>query len=228
MRRFLSFLAAAGNYGVVSVAITAVLLTISIIEHTRDKNVVAYWLLFIAALVFCVGAYIAWSEENKKLEAEKAKHDAPKFTLNIETIVTAYWEQSNITSVCFAAYLTNRGAPSHAGGWHVRYQSHSIDVTVKYNTLPHERVELPIGGRKLVLKRNDLLPARSLPSVERGQTKHGRVLFEIPGDRRQEIYSGQAVMWVGFFDNASRLCQALFQSTSPIEDLKTYPDEEFV
>lgn len=229
MRRFLAFLAAAGIYGVASVILAAILLVISIYEHARDKNVVSYVFVVIAALVFCVGAFVAWSEENKKYEAEKAKHDEPNFGLRIESILTNYNAQTNVTTVCFAAAITNRGAPSHASGWHIRYQSRSIDVTVKYVTPPQERTELPpLGGRKLVLKRADLLPARSLPTVERGQTKHGRILFEIPGDRRQEIYSGNAAIWLGCLDNAERLCQSLFKSTPEIPDLQVYPDEEVI
>jgi hypothetical protein len=228
MRRFLAFLAAAGVYGVASVILAAILLVISIYEHARDKNVVSYVFVVIAALVFCVGAFVAWLEENKKYEAEKAKHDEPNFGLQIESIITHYNPQSNITTACFAAAITNRGAPSHASGWHMRYQSHSIDVTVKFVSLPQERIELPIGETKLILKRLDLLPARTLASIERGQTKHGRILFEVPGDRRQEIYSGNAVAWVGCFDNANRLCQSLFKSTPEIKDLLVYPDEDVV
>lgn len=228
MGRFLGFLAAAGFYGVASVVIATILLVISIYEHAHDKNVASYVFVVIAAMVFCIGAFIAWLEENKKYEAEKARHDEPNFGLRIESIITHYNPQINITTTCFAAAITNRGAPSHASGWHVRYQSRSVDVTVKYVSLPQESVELPIGGRKLVLKRPDLLPARCLPTIERGQTKHGRVLFEVPGDRRQEIYSGNAVMWVGCFDNADRLCQSQFKSTPEISDLQAYPDEEVV
>jgi hypothetical protein len=85
-----------------------------------------------------------------------------------------------------------------------------------------------IGGKQLVLKRLDLLPARSLPAVERDETKYGRILFEVPGDRRQEIYSGNAVAWLGCYDNAGRLCQTMFKATPEILELKTYPDEEVV
>ena len=208
------------------VLIAAILFGISIYEHANNKNVGFYVFVCTAALAFCVGAYIAWSKENRKYEEEKKKHDEPNFGLRIETIITHWDAERNITTTCFAATITNRGAPSHAGGWHVRYQSHSIDVTVKFVSPPQERMEMPIGDRTLVLKRLDMLPARTLPSIERGQAKHGRILFEIPGDRRQEIYSGSAVMWIGCFDNAERLCQAPFKSTPEIQNLEAYPDEE--
>jgi hypothetical protein len=227
MRRFLGFIAAAGIYGVASVVIATLLFAISIYEHTRDKNVVSYVFVATAALVFCIGAFIAWLKENTKYEAEKAKHDEPNFVLRVESILTFYDPQSNITTVCFAANIINRGAASHASGWHIRYQSHSIDVSVKYVSLAQERVELPaMRGRKLILKRPDLLPARCLPAIERGHSKHGRILFEVPGDRRQEIYSGNAAIWLGCFDNAERLSQSVFKSTPEVPDLQAYPDEE--
>jgi hypothetical protein len=213
----------------VSVILAAILLGVSIYEHARDKNVVAYIFVVIAALVFCVGAFIAWSEENKKYLAEKAKHDAPNFQLNIESILTSYNPQLNLTNACFAAGLVNRGAASHAQGWHIRYQSHQMDISVGFITPPQERMELAaIGNRSLVLKRQDLLPARTLETIERGHLRHGRILFELPGDRRQEIYSGNAIMWIGCYDNANRLCQALFKSTPQIEGLKVFADEEIV
>ncbi|HXT86279.1 MAG TPA: hypothetical protein VN745_04575 [Verrucomicrobiae bacterium] len=227
MGKFLGFLAAAGAYGVASVVIAFILFFISVYEHAHNQNVAAYVLILVGASIFCIGAFIAWSAENNKYEVEKAKHDAPNFDLIIESILTLYNPTQNMTVIVFAAMLTNRGAPSHAIGWRVRYQSNSIDITVKYVSLPQEKVNFgAIGGRTLVLKRQDLLPARCLPMIERGETKHGRVVFEIQGDRRQEIYSGNAVMRVMFDDNAHRLCEGLFKATGEVNDLQAYPDEE--
>jgi hypothetical protein len=110
------------------------------------KNVVSYVFVVVAALVFCIGAFIAWLEENKKYDAEKAKHDEPNLGLQIESILTFYNPPTNLTTVCFAADVTNRGAPSRAAGWHMRYQSHSIDVTVKFVSLSQERLEFPTIG----------------------------------------------------------------------------------
>lgn len=229
MRKFLRFVVAAGTWGLLSMIAALALFTIAVVEHIRDKNVTSYVLLVFAALVFCFGSFLAWLEEHKKYEMEKNKHDNPNLVLNVESILTSYRQQDNVTTLCFACGLTNLGSPSNAGGWTLRYQSHSIDLTVKFMSLPDDKVPFPVaGGRNLVLKRLELLPARTLSAIERGHTKHGRLLYEIPGDRRDEVHSGAAMMWVGCVDNTGRICQSPFK-TGPERsrpDLLTFPDEE--
>jgi hypothetical protein len=80
---FLKFLKAAGYIGWGSVGFAIVLLAISIVEHLIDKNVNAYWLVFIGALAFAFGAYRAWASEHEAFENELAKNAKP--SLKIET-----------------------------------------------------------------------------------------------------------------------------------------------
>lgn len=229
MRRFMLFVKAAGTLGLLSVVAALSLFLVSVYEHIQEKNVTSYIFLACAALMFCVGSFLAWLEEHRKYEAEKSRHENPNFYLNIETVLTAYDDKQNLTTLCFAASLLNLGSVSNASGWCLRYQSPSVDMTVKFISLPQDTMPFPVvGGRNLILKRLELLPARTLSSLERGHTKHGRVLFELPGDRRDEIYSGAAQMWIGCLDNTGRLCQAAFK-TGPdhkVSALTTYPDEE--
>jgi hypothetical protein len=225
------FIVTAGTWGLLSMLASVALLAISIVEHVREKNVTSYVLLFFAALAFGVGAFIAWHEENKKYEAERTKHDNPNFQLTIASILTMYDPNRNITTACFAAMLVNSGSPSVAIGWTARYQSPSIDMTLGFmNPSSDELLWEPLQGQKLRLRRMDMLPARTLIPIERGHSRHGRVLFEFSGDRRAEVYSGAAQIWVGCSDVTGRLCQQLF-TTSPgyiQPELRVFPDETIV
>jgi hypothetical protein len=71
--RPIEFLASAGPLGISSVGLATVLFVISIMEHTQDKNVPATIFFVLGGLVFCYGAYLAWSHERDRyLELEKS------------------------------------------------------------------------------------------------------------------------------------------------------------
>jgi len=231
MRQFIRFVVTAGTWGMLSMVAAVALFVISIVEHVREKNVTSYVLCALAAAISFVGGFLAWREENKKYEVEKAQHDSPNFKLDLISILTNYDPNSNVTTACFAAMLVNRGSPSVAVGWTARYQSQSIDMTVGYVSPPGDSLEWgPIEGQKLVMRRLDMLPARTMLAIERGHSRHGRVLFEFPGDRRAEIFSGGAQILVGCYDVTQRLCQQTFKTgpefMHPI--LRTFPDETIV
>jgi hypothetical protein len=226
---FLLFVAAAGKWGIALMTGGIASYLVALFEHTKGQSLPALVWAFVGIALFMVGAYLAWNDEHQKYQTEKAKHDNPNFILDVEAILTAHNQVLNITTLCFAATLINRGSPSHAGGWIVRYQSPTVDITVKYVSLTEEKALFPVvGGHNLILKRSDLLPARTLAAIERGHTRQGRLLFELPGDRRDEIHSGAAQMWVACFDNTGRICECLFKTgiAQKISVLRTYPDEE--
>ena len=102
-----------------------------------------------------------------------------------------------------------------------------MDTVVAFVSLPNERATFPVaGGSNLVLKRAEMLPARTLNAIERGHTKHGRLLFEIGGSRINEISSGAARMWIGCYDVKEKLYEAIFQAGMAHEAVRPYPDEE--
>jgi hypothetical protein len=182
-----------------------------------------YW--SVAILGLGVANYLAWEDENDKYEAERAKHDNPNFNLALGHTLTSYNPTTNITSVCISGFLLNSGAESIASNWTARYQSPTVDVTVAAVHLYDQELEWPaLGGDILVLRRNEMLPAKTLIAIPRGHSRQGRILFEIPGDRRHEVQNGVGQLWVGCCDFTGRLCQAVFKGY-PVERLKTFPDE---
>lgn len=91
--RPLKFLKAAGTLGITSVALAVVLFAVSIVEHVRDKNVPAYVFIYLAAICFAVGAYMAWSAEADKLDEERAKNQKP--LLKVE-LIAAFFDVSKV------------------------------------------------------------------------------------------------------------------------------------
>jgi len=66
MTTFGRFIKAAGLLGGGSVVLAILLFLITIIEHIRDHNVEVFYLVLLAAVFFCFGAYQAWHDENRK------------------------------------------------------------------------------------------------------------------------------------------------------------------
>jgi len=52
---------------------TLIFVGASILEHLWDKNLASYVFLFLAAAVFCWGAYAAWDDADKKIKELKEK-----------------------------------------------------------------------------------------------------------------------------------------------------------
>lgn len=73
MHRFRKFLDAAGERGWPSMIGTSVFVLLSILEHVWNHNVASYVFVVLAAILFCWGAYAAWSDADKQVEELKEK-----------------------------------------------------------------------------------------------------------------------------------------------------------
>src|SRR5713226_3717965 len=91
--RLKQFVTASVKLGGGSVILAILLFSISIVEHIRNQNVAAYSLVFIAALFFCVGTYLAWSEERDQYEREVATNAKPDLQLEL---LAAFWDPTRI------------------------------------------------------------------------------------------------------------------------------------
>jgi hypothetical protein len=60
------FFVAAGRLGGGSVVFALCLFVVSIYEHIADHDIPAYWLEGLGLLALCFGAFIAWSQENRR------------------------------------------------------------------------------------------------------------------------------------------------------------------
>lgn len=227
--RFFLFLASAGKWGISLMTGGLFSWGFAAYEHFSGKSIPGFWWGALGLALFMVGAYLAWNDEHNKFAAEKDKNEKPNFVLRVESVITYYNAKLNGTTICFGADLTNYGSPSQASGWVLNYRSPTIEAAVKHLSLHEERVVFPVaGGHNLVLKRAEMLPARALNAIERGHTKHGRIIFELAGDRRNEIQSGAALMGIGCCDIYGKFYPALFKAgpETVCEQLNTYPDEE--
>lgn len=225
--RFFRFLTTAGWIGGGSVMLSMILLAITIWEHLHDKNVAAFVLGILVVVFFCFGAYIAWSKESEKYLNEKQKHEQPDFKLTLYDVLTSYNPTMDLTTICMSGVLTNRGAPSVATGWRARYQSPQIDTSIGHSNLPTEEYDWTLSdGNIVVLKRRELLPAKTLKVISKGESAHGRIIFEFQGDRRHELNNGTAQIWLGCYDFTGRLTQEVFKGGNPIPYGYFFPDEE--
>jgi hypothetical protein len=224
--RVIEFIKTAGWLGGGSVMLAIILLGITIWEHIRSQNVATIVYGVLVMIFFSFGCYIAWSKERDKFELEAVKHELPDFKLTLGPVLTSYNPNMDITTICMSVVLLNRGAPSIASGWKARYQSPQIDITIGYFLLPSEEFDWPLSnGQYLVLKRRELIAAKTLTAIEKGHCAYGRILFEFQGDRRAELANGIGRIWLGCYDYTERLTQEIFQGYST-PDLNFFADEE--
>jgi hypothetical protein len=224
--RFFEFIRTAGLLGGGSVLLSIILFGITIWEHAKSENIASAVLGALVIVFFCVGAFIAWLQERKKYEAEALKHEQPNLKLTLHDVLTNYEANRDITTVLMSAVLVNSGVATIAQGWIAKFQSPQIDITIGYRNLPTEEFNWPLSnGNTLILKRGEMLTARTMQAIERGHLVHGRIVFEFQGDRRTELADGSGVIWLGCYDFTERLTQAMFQGRL-IPDLNFFPDED--
>ena len=77
---------AAGKYGLSSMTFALVPLVIGVYEHSREKNLSGFVFSVAALILIMWGCYLAWNEEHKKLQLEKARNARPEFRVNISSI----------------------------------------------------------------------------------------------------------------------------------------------
>jgi hypothetical protein len=207
---FVEFLETAGKIGVGSVFLALLLFLIGIYEHLIGHNVPASWLMMLAVLSFGYGSFLAWRNERAKFVAEQQKHEQPNFNLRLGQVLTLYSANTNMTLMCLSGTLINSGSPSVGTVWTARYQSPTLDTTIGYINLLDAEWYWPLSnGRNLVLRRNRMLPAQTMTAIDKGHGCSGRILFEFQGDRRAELASGVAQIWLGCYDCTGRLCQSV-------------------
>jgi hypothetical protein len=76
------FIRTAGRLGGGSLVVSIPLFLIGVVEHLKDHNVTASWMIAVAALLVCFGSYKAWSVIYDRLEAETAKNSKPDFQMD--------------------------------------------------------------------------------------------------------------------------------------------------
>jgi hypothetical protein len=228
-KRFIAFFSAAGKWGISLMTGGLISWMCAAYEHVAGRSIPSFWWAVLGFVLFMLGAFLAWNDEHSKFIAEKERNERPNFLLQVENLIPFYNQNVNITVLCFSADITNYGSPSQARGWLLKYQSPTIEQTVQNKSLHQERVVFPVaGGVNLVLKRPDMLPARTLNAIEKGHTKHGRIIFELAGDKKREVESGAAKMWLICNDIFGNPYQAYFEAgpKTACEELTPYPDEE--
>lgn len=199
MANFLKFLKAAGYIGGSSVVLAIVLFAVSIWEHFADKNVNAYWLVFIGVLAFTFGAYRAWASEHEIYESEVAKNSRPSLRIEMPGVffdistppvqklvvllhVYAYLRVTNLTpteTTIKDGYLTMT-----VGG--VRYKATGDDIVVQGKNLEHisdfraggETITSDIFGKHLLTPFKRLMSVvNSTSPLKRGIPQEGFFVF---------------------------------------------------
>ncbi len=198
--RLFKFIKASGALGATSVGFCIVSFVISIVEHVRDKNVPAYVFALLAPVFFAFGAYLAWSAENEKWEAEKALNKRPSLkievrgaffdvskvpgTQNAQVHIHAYLRVANLRET---PTLIKRGVLTLLVGG-VEYTGQGDDISKTGSWLEHNS-DFRLGGdKKGEVFSNTFSPVRRLMAdvnweypLVHGVHRDGIVVFTFGG-----------------------------------------------
>lgn len=157
--RFFKFLNAAGKLGITSVVLSLLLFVVSIYEHATGKNLTAFVFVCLVPIFFAVGAFLAWSGEHDKLNAEFAKNSTPSLriellatffdvspiphTRELQTHVYAYLRVTNLRE---SATLIKSGTLTLTVGGQ-EYIGHGDDVSKEGRFVEHT-TDFKLGGEK--------------------------------------------------------------------------------
>jgi hypothetical protein len=159
------FIKAAGTLGITSVALSVALFLVSIIEHESDKNVPAYWFIYLAPLFFAVGAYLAWSAERDKWEEERSKNQKPELSIDL-----------------MAAFFDTYQPPSTHDLWiHVYAYLRVANLREPPTLIKQGSLTMTVGGVKHTGKGDDV-------SISGGWLEHNSA-FKLGGEKKGSVFS---------------------------------------
>jgi hypothetical protein len=162
LARLRDFSVAAGRWGWPSVIGTMFLVAVSLYEHIVGHNLTAYAFVLLAAFVFCLGAFHAWSAENRQrltleailatievrlLEIHGKSVDPTKADTNSDIFLRVRIELKNPREATIANYrldLVSRERSESADwvndvtGWHAMLTAEAGMPTHDFVALPSE------------------------------------------------------------------------------------------
>lgn len=198
----------------------------------RDWNRVPRPLIWTAAaLCFFFAAARVWTTEHRaRIKAEQQLSDItkPDFVFGISQMISRYQKEGNVTVALISAEILNKGAASVTGNWKAHYKSPTLDGDMDFVTPDREPVMFggsgPAGAVAFYGTKAIQLTT-SVNRIERGDRVSGRMLLTIPGNRSDEISSGQATVTISMEDYLGRSYSAEFIGGPGTERLKFLPGE---
>ncbi|HEX5236448.1 MAG TPA: hypothetical protein VFW25_14095 [Silvibacterium sp.] len=230
VRRPVEFIKTAGLFGGGSVTLAIILFLITGLEHYWNQNVTATVFAALGIIFFCFGAFTAWNKERDKYEAEVTKTGNPSFVLDPGQMHVWYDINRGQTMILLSPTLTNHGATSAAFSWQISFNSSMLRIQVPYSSLPDSAMRwiVPPGNRALVLRNDKMLPFLTAEAVERGHSKSGRILFELPGNLERDILANPASLYLGCSNRLNQLTWQGLSQSNIMSEFAALPGEEYV
>lgn len=156
-------------------------------------------------------------------EMFEREHDIPPslFEMHVEQALFNYNARLNLTEVLLAVSIKNSGGPCVTSCWSIHYHSSKLD---KDNLRPINPVSQPLyflmsvdptdANRGIALEyysARGIADTTILVPINKDSPAVGRLLINVPGDRRDEIRSGDAVIDVTICDHSNNQYNARYQ-----------------
>jgi hypothetical protein len=197
------------------------------VSNTAGRGLLA-GLAVSAAIVTC---YRIWSQEFDRAEdlTHTLNDRKPKLSLNIESAIWVYDAERDLTVFVLSACIMNSGEPTVAISWQAKYHLDGTDEQMTGFYIHQLGYRVLVADTELILTNDNLLTPQVLTHrLERGDAKLGRILFTVPGDRREEIKAKQFSITVECFDYEHTPYSTIFKPSGvPLVGLRTYPGEKW-
>jgi hypothetical protein len=216
--------------------VVGVFVLYQIVPDTSGRN--AYWLSMYPAIkdfifnhsrIFLIGlgVLLIWLDHRSVLAKHRplvAGESGLKLTL--ADILHLYDKNLDIMVFVLSAYLINRGEPTIAKDWYAEYEIGDSKEVMKSFYLMSDYA-ITIRDETIVIESKNLIQSQVLTNrLEKGEAKHGRIIFTLPGNRTDQVKALRFKIRVECSDYADRKTSAMFiPDPTPLNGMKMYPGE---
>jgi hypothetical protein len=153
--------------------------------------------------------------------------DRPNFVFYLGDLIWKFDGEKDRTVFFLGARILNMGGSSITQLWTATYSVGGSSETMKSFYLVGPYV-LVIGEEQITFENEDLLNVKTAETVvEKGRAVHGRLLFTVPGNRRDQVNALQHRIEVHFQDYLSNSYSASYTpSSAPLPSLTRHPFEK--
>jgi hypothetical protein len=169
--------------------------------------------IWFAIIALVLATFAAWKDEQKRADSEHTKIDQlqkqiddltkPEFSMVAPESAIGYDEKRKMSLLWLAVGITNRGAPSIAGGWKLDLDSPRMHTRVGFSQLPPMPRSVKYVGN---FTDEDAIYEKTFNKpLEKGGAEAGWAYFEIPGKAAyEELDKGTVVFHLICYDYLNR------------------------
>jgi hypothetical protein len=135
----------------------------------------------------------------------------PRLVLSLGNLIWQYRQSDDLTAFFLIASLINKGEPSVALNWKVKYRVGTNTESAEIYQIMGSYI-MNVDEIRITLTNDNLLNLKTLEiPIQRGQFIGGRIFFVVPGDRTEQVKAVQHAIEIECEDYLGNSSTATYQ-----------------